>query len=340
MATLEEIRNGVPLVYPNDTASSAPLTTLSSAGGTSLVNDGTGPALATKGLTAGSGITLVDNGTDVEVSAAAATTTTLASAGGSETLVQDGTGPALATKGLTAGTGISLTGGANDVTIANTDGASTVTLSNAGGSETLINDGVGPALALKGLIQGTGISISGGPSAITITNTAPATGGASRPDTPIHFWYYSDPAGTTIGAFSAVAFPTTINSSVNPFGQVNVVTDAVANEWQITNPETDDLMIFATCFYRIEITSGSSVAYRIAARFRDVTGAAVNLCDFQIAEGTFVNSAYGVEVSFSCMFPVTASTTTNVELNLTNPITTSVIIRDLAVQFHSVGTVY
>ena len=48
----------------------APATTLTSAGGVySLVNDGVGPALANKGLNAGSGITIADSGTVLEISA-------------------------------------------------------------------------------------------------------------------------------------------------------------------------------------------------------------------------------------------------------------------------------
>ncbi len=98
---------------------------LTSAGGTSLVNDGVGPALATKGLVAGTNVSFVDNGTDIEIIAAGTGTTvvSLASAGGTETLVNDGTGPDMVTKGLTAGAGITLTPTANDITIAATASA-------------------------------------------------------------------------------------------------------------------------------------------------------------------------------------------------------------------------
>jgi hypothetical protein len=57
--------------YPNFTitnSSPASSVTLTSAGGTvSLVNDGTGPALANKGLTSGTGISLTDGGTQVTI---------------------------------------------------------------------------------------------------------------------------------------------------------------------------------------------------------------------------------------------------------------------------------
>ena len=60
--------------YPNFTVtntSPASSVTLTSAGGTeTLVNDGTGPSLATKGLTAGNGISLSGTATDVTIAAA------------------------------------------------------------------------------------------------------------------------------------------------------------------------------------------------------------------------------------------------------------------------------
>jgi hypothetical protein len=101
---------------------------------------------------------------------------TLASAGGTETLVNDGVGPALITKGLTAGAGISLTGTGTDITIANTAIPVTTTLGSAGGTESLVNDGVGPALATKGLTAGVnsigeGITLTGTVNDVTVGTT-------------------------------------------------------------------------------------------------------------------------------------------------------------------------
>jgi hypothetical protein len=97
--------------------------TLTSAGGSqSLVNDGTGPTLAVKGLSAGGGILLAPSvGNDfITISnVSPASSVTLTSAGGTETLINDGTGPTLATKGITAGTGISLSSTATDLTVTN-----------------------------------------------------------------------------------------------------------------------------------------------------------------------------------------------------------------------------
>jgi hypothetical protein len=146
--------------------------TLTNAGTTSLVNDGVGPALANKGLVAGTNVTFGTSATDVTINA---DTVTLTNAG-TTSLVNDGTGQALATKGLVAGTGVSFSTSATDVTITNSDPASGVTLTSAGGTETLVNDGTGPALANKGLTAGTGVSLSSSATAVTITNSDPASG--------------------------------------------------------------------------------------------------------------------------------------------------------------------
>lgn len=47
----------------------------------------------------------------------------------------------------------------------------TITLANAGATESLVNDGVGPALATKSLTAGIGIGITSNATEITITNT-------------------------------------------------------------------------------------------------------------------------------------------------------------------------
>jgi hypothetical protein len=129
---------------------------LTSAGGTeSLVNDGVGPALATKGLTAGTGITLLSTTTEV----------TITNSAPDQTVV------------LTGGTGISTSGTYPNFTITNNDPGSAVTLIDAGTTthESLVNDGTGPALATKGLKAGTGILLTSTGTDITITNSNPAT---------------------------------------------------------------------------------------------------------------------------------------------------------------------
>jgi hypothetical protein len=126
---------------------------LTSAGGTeSLVNDGVGPALATKGLTAGTGITLSSTTTAVTITNSAP-----------DQVVA-----------LTASTGISVSGTYPNFTITNNDPGSAVTLTDAGvqlGHQNLVNDGTGPALAVKGLVAGTGISLSSTGTDITIAGS-------------------------------------------------------------------------------------------------------------------------------------------------------------------------
>lgn len=118
---------------------------LTSAGGTeSLVNDGVGPALATKGLTAGAGISLLSTGTDITITntdTGSAVTLADAGTGTHESLVNDGTGPTLATKGLKAGTGISLTSTSTDITIrAALNKYSTSTILPAAGNVTITHN--------------------------------------------------------------------------------------------------------------------------------------------------------------------------------------------------------
>lgn len=102
--------------YPNFTVANTDpgsAVSLANAGGTeSLVNDGTGPALATKGLTAGTGIALTGTANDVTIAntdPGSAVTLADSGTGTHVNLVDDGTGPALAVLGLAEGTNIKLT---------------------------------------------------------------------------------------------------------------------------------------------------------------------------------------------------------------------------------------
>ena len=150
----------------------SPITTLTSAGGTTLVNDGIGPALAVKGLTAGTNITVVDSGTFLTINSTSVDAT-LASAGGTS-LVNDGVGPALAVKGLAAGVGIAVVDSGTLLTITAT--ATATSLASAGGTQTLVVDGAGPTLSVKGLTAGAGITLTPGATDITIASTAIGTG--------------------------------------------------------------------------------------------------------------------------------------------------------------------
>jgi len=82
------------------------------------------------------------------------------------------------TLNFVAGTGIVLNAstvpGTDAIRITNDDPGSAVTLASAGGTS-LVNDGTGPALAVKGLQAGSGMSIASnlGNTILTLTNTAP-----------------------------------------------------------------------------------------------------------------------------------------------------------------------
>lgn len=124
--------------YPNFTIDNTDLgsaVTLTSAGGTeTLVNDGTGPALATKGVTAGTGISLSSTATDLTVT---------------------NTAPDQVVA-LTAGTGIGVTGTYPNFTVSNTGSLSDVNIYNSDG--TLSAD-------RTVTMNNFGLTFSGGPSA-------------------------------------------------------------------------------------------------------------------------------------------------------------------------------
>lgn len=128
MVCLEGLVGPAGATGPAGPAGPSPTTTtLTSAGGTSLVNAGTGPALAIKGLAAGTGITITDTGNSLSISSPAGTVTTLGTVGGGTSLVNDGLGPTLATKSLYAGTGVTFSSSATSVTINATNSGGTVT---------------------------------------------------------------------------------------------------------------------------------------------------------------------------------------------------------------------
>ena len=151
----------------------------STAGGQSLVFDGTGPDLTIRSLLAGTGIALALNGDAVEITntSPGAGTVTLDSTGTGADLVNDGTGPDLTIRSVTAGTGISIVENANDIVITNDDPGSGVTLASTVGDQSLVSDGTGPSLEIRAINSGTGISFAvDGNGSVTITNTSPGAG--------------------------------------------------------------------------------------------------------------------------------------------------------------------
>jgi hypothetical protein len=74
---------------------------------------------------------------------------------------------------LNAGTGIGVTGTYPNFTISNTDPTTGVTLTSSGGANSLVNDGTGPSLAVKGLTAGSGILIGSTATTVSIVNSNP-----------------------------------------------------------------------------------------------------------------------------------------------------------------------
>lgn len=98
------------------------------------------------------------------------TETTLTSDGGNTSLVVDGVGPDLHVKSLIAGFGINFISGIDFIEVQNSYIPTTITLDNNGliGSQSIVSDGVGPDLAVKGLRQGTDINLTSNANEVTI----------------------------------------------------------------------------------------------------------------------------------------------------------------------------
>lgn len=128
---------------------------------------------------------------------------------------------------LNEGTGIDVTGTYPNFTIANTDPGSAVTLTSAGiATESLVNDGVGPALATKGLKANTGISLTSTATDITITNTAPNV------DQFLWLTFEGD-TGVAIAA-------TTTTDVLTVAGANGIVTNTAGTTLTITSPVNRD----------------------------------------------------------------------------------------------------
>jgi hypothetical protein len=189
-----------------------------SLGGTAAVfANKTGATLNLRGVTAGTGITVTQNATDIVIdNADGASTVTLASAGGTETLVNDGTGPALATKGLSAGTGgISLAGVATAVTIENT-----LTGASLGGTAAVFANKTGATLNLRGVTAGTNVTVTQNANDITIA----AAGGAGVAN--LTSWRFIDQKANGIDGGASVVgtqtrtLNTTLSSGPSPLNVV------------------------------------------------------------------------------------------------------------------------
>ena len=151
-----------------DNSSPASSVSLTSLGGSSLVVGVTGPSMSLHGLSSGTGISIADVGTTLQITNdSPASSVSLSSLGGSS-IVVGGTGPTMSLHGLSSGTGISIADVGTTLEITNDSPASSVTLTSVGGSSSLVQDGTGAALGVRGLTAGTGISVTQNATDVTI----------------------------------------------------------------------------------------------------------------------------------------------------------------------------
>lgn len=148
-----------------DNALGLRLSTLTSAGGNTLVSNG--PSGTLKGLATGTGISMSADANTLTISATGVQS--LTSAGGTYSLVSSASG---ALYGLTAGTNITITqaGGATTISAAGVQ-----SLTSVAGGTSLVQEASG---TLKALAEGAGITLTEAGGVITITSSA-ASGVAS-----------------------------------------------------------------------------------------------------------------------------------------------------------------
>lgn len=131
------------------------------------------PLASSSSLIAGPGISIVTTGGNITISS----TVTLSNIGtdpnGVLIPLSPQLGPDFTVRGLIPGSGVSLTATDTDIIITNTNTSQTSNLSSAGGTETLVNNGTGPNLVIKGLTAGSGIALT--PSATDITISSALT---------------------------------------------------------------------------------------------------------------------------------------------------------------------
>jgi hypothetical protein len=170
-----------------------------------LVSDGVGPDLEILGLSAGTGISVTDVGTSLQITnTSPASSVTLTNLGNFD-IANDTTGPSMTLRGLTAGTGIGMSQGANNITVTNNSPASSVSLSNAGGGTTLVADGSGPTLGIRSISAGTNVSFNVGAQNIQINSSS-----SSEPSYSFGVQYLSNFA-TSVGvpSFTTISLSNT-----------------------------------------------------------------------------------------------------------------------------------
>lgn len=93
--------------------------------------------------------------------------TNVTSAGGTYTLISTPS----SIKGLSSGSGISLSTNSSTIVITNSSPASSISLYSTGGTTSLVGDATYPNLGVKGIVAGSGITITSSTTDITISST-------------------------------------------------------------------------------------------------------------------------------------------------------------------------
>jgi hypothetical protein len=191
-------------------ASSVTLATAGSSSSASIVSRGTGPNVTTKGLVAGSGVTLVNGTTDITISASGVSGVTA----GNSTIIIGGTATnPVISGGYVGGSGVTISGntisasgvvnvssGNSTILVGGTTNSPTITGNYLGGTgvviigniitnsspatsvylssvglavttQSIVSSATGPSLSVKGIASGPGIGITSTASDIIVTNT-------------------------------------------------------------------------------------------------------------------------------------------------------------------------
>jgi trimeric autotransporter adhesin len=147
-------------------------TTLTSAGGAeTLVNDGVGPSLAIKGLTAGTGVTLGSDVTSITVN----TTVTANQLGGGAEVVDSVAGATINFKTLVEGTNVTIDETSDTITINSAGGGGgggITTITSGAGDESWVQTGSAPTATLKAMTAGNGVSLASDANEVVVTNSA------------------------------------------------------------------------------------------------------------------------------------------------------------------------
>jgi hypothetical protein len=285
---------GVSGAYPNFTITNndpASGVSLSSAGGTqTLVNDGTGPSLATKGLTAGTGVSLSSTATDVTITNSApdqvvslgTTGSGLAVTGSYPSFTLQNTLPDQ-TVALTAGTGIGITGTYPNFTITNSSPSSGGTVTAVTASAPMASTGgTAPNLSMpqSGAAQDGYLSstdwntFNSKQDALTLTTTG-TSGAATLIGSTLNIPQYSGGGGASIvrltgQTLTAASWTLVSGYYTYTFSNVNITVNTRVD----FTPDNTSYLEVTTCGMQTQVTvaAGSCTFFSLFPPQTNITG--------------------------------------------------------------------